>query len=94
MVYNFVSKTLQSYHEGQFIYPIVSWRSQSSSPHNKPAKHPTAFKDILSANLWKINDASRIDLCQTSERMLAEQAFELTTPGLTWMQKDVSDTEK
>ena len=41
-----------------------------------------AFPHILIADWWKKNDACRIDICQTLDKLFAEQRFELTIPGL------------
>ena len=42
-----------------------------------------AFPNRLIVHWWKTNDACHNDFCWTSERMLAELGFELSTPGLT-----------
>ena len=55
----------------------------TSTSYNIPAKQLAAFPHRLIAHCWKTNDACHYDFRQTSERMLAELRFKLTTHGLT-----------
>ena len=77
------STILQSYHGNQFTYLYVSWLSHARTSNNNLSKQLTAFPHSLIAHWWKTNDACHNDFCQTSEGMLAELGFELTTPRLT-----------
>ena len=42
-----------------------------------------AYPHRLLAQFWKTSDVCQSDFSKTSERMLAELGFELTTPRLT-----------
>ena len=51
--------------------------------YNVLSKQLATFPQRLLAHWWKTSDACHSDFCQTSERMLAELGFKLTTPVLT-----------
>ena len=57
-------------------YILKLWQASDFNPF----PHIDCVPHRLLAHWWKTNDACHSNFCQTSERMLAELGFKLTTP--------------
>ena len=75
----------QSYHGGQFTFSCVSlfFSHQFSTQQYSQATGCFSYRLSPFNDWWKTNEVCHSDFCHTSERELAEQGLNLTTPGLT-----------